>query len=71
MWGPWIRTFRNYFRYCWSRLPCDIGWLDWQSQGVSNPCLRRERRAAHLMVSMGCVISEAIQVKNCTKNDRN
>jgi hypothetical protein len=40
------------------------GSRSWQSQGVSNPCLRRERRAAHLMMSVGYVISGAIRVKS-------
>jgi len=42
----------------------------WQSQGVSNPCLRRERRESLLVMSMGCVKLGAIQVKNCTKKHR-
>ena len=39
-----------------------------QPQGVSNPCLRRERRAPHRMRSIGYVISRAIQVASGTKS---
>jgi len=74
----WILDgFSKRDRKSGGKLLGENGW--WQSgkrlwalavQGESNPCLRRERRADHLMMSTGCMISGAIQVKNYTKKHR-
>jgi hypothetical protein len=62
LWGPWTEKARNDVRYAVYLVNCDIGRLGWQSQSESNWCLRRERRAANVMISRSYVILRPIPV---------